>query len=185
MKKKQKISILFIWLVLVFSLFSCATSATLRESLAFEYFTLAEEYYELKKWDKALEFYTKSSQSENVYTNSLYKIGLIFVEQKKFDEAEKVFDEILDADKNNATLLSHLAFSKSKQKKFAEAILLYEDILLMYPMDQTTKKNLALVYWYNGDTEKARSIQKELIDENPLDTSLKDLLKEDEGNKAG
>lgn len=185
MKKKQKNSILFIWLLVVFSLFSCASSVSLRESLAFEYFTLAEEYYALKKWDKALEFYTKSKQSKNVYDNSLYKTGLIFVEQKKYDEAEKVFDEILDADKNNATILSQLAFVKSKQKKFLEAILLYENILLMYPMDQTTKKNLALVYWYNGDTEKARSIQKELIDENPLDTSLKDLLKEDEGNKAG
>lgn len=83
MKKKQIVPILIIWIVLLFSLFSCATSTALRESLAFEYFTLAEEYYELKKWDKALEFYTKSSQSENVYTNSLYKIGLIFVEQKK------------------------------------------------------------------------------------------------------
>lgn len=170
-------------LFFLFCFFSCLSSSGLRESIDFEYFSLAEEYYILKKWDKALEFYSKSKQSEKFYTSSMYKSGLILIEQKKYLEAELRFQELLLKDDENTSLLSYLAFVKAKQNKFSEAISLYEKVLLLHPFSQNTKKNLALVHWYAGNKEIAIQIQNELLEENPLDLSLKNILKEEESKK--
>lgn len=155
------------------------TPSSLRESIDFEYFSLAEEYYSLKKWDKALDFYTKSKQSKNFYAKSVYKSALIFIEKKQYNESEILFDELVENDPGNANFLSYLAFVKAKQKKFLEAIDLYQKILLLYPMNQTAKKNLALAYWYEGYKDEAKKIEAELLDENPLDLSLRDFFKEE------
>lgn len=178
--KTLKPIFLISFLIFLFNIMSCVSSSGLIESLNSEYFSLAEEYYNLKKWDKALEFYSKSKQSEKFYTSSMYKSGLILIEQKKYLEAEFRFQELLLKDDENTSLLSYLAFVKAKQNKFSEAIALYEKVLLLHPLSQNTKKNLALVHWYAGNKEIAIQIQNELLEENPLDLSLKNILKEEE-----
>lgn len=181
--KKNKSYKLVLYCFIVFSLFflciSCTSSSAIREPIYAEYYSLAEEYYNQKKWDKALDYYNKSAQSDALFSNALYKMGLVYIEQKKYSDAESAFSILLEKDKNNASILSFLAFAKAKQNKYDQAISLYEEALKLYPMNQSLKKNLALVHWYAGNKEQALAIQEELLEDNPLDLSLKELLKEE------
>lgn len=94
-----------------------------------EYFNIANCYFDLKKYDKAISYYKKASYDESLYSNAVYQIMLSYVELSDWNLAEKYCKDLLDISENdNTNIKSFYAYILSNNGKYKQAMAVYEEI---------------------------------------------------------
>lgn len=124
------------------------------QSVYNEYFTIAEEYYSLGKYDKALMYYEKCSSNKKLKNECQYKKALCYVQLKDWKKAEEIFSKLLSIDSDNSTLKSSLAYTYSMEGDTDKSLSLYKELVETHPENQSFLENYISVL-----------IQKEIIDE--------------------
>lgn len=180
MKKKAFFIILFI-----ISLFSCqSNSSAIFKDMYAGYFEIAEEFYNLKKYDKAAIYYEKclkdkdSSERRSVQ----YKLAKTYIQQQKYDKAEHIYRELLEIDGQNMNLKSSIAFCMIKTNRYDEAEKIYLDLIKEDSVENSNYKNLLVLQIIKGDFDKADETLSKYKELFPLDESIQFL--EDDLKKA-
>ena len=160
------------------------------ETLAAEYYDIANAYYDLKKYDKAIEYYEKTQDllpEENLTIT--YNLARIYAIQNKWSSAEEYYSRIFERDQNNITIGMPYAYVLAKQGKTMEASALYRGFYERNPVDKKLLANFILVLLELDEDDEASELFAELkaLDEESEEVrKVTDAFKkkEDERNAA-
>ena len=133
------------------------------ETLASEYYDIANAYYELKKYDKAIEYYEKTQDllpEENLTIT--YNLARIYAIQNKWENAERYYSQIFDRDQNNTTIGMAYAYVLAKQGKVMEASALYRGFYERNPADKKLLANFILALLELDEDYEASQLFEEL-----------------------
>lgn len=143
-------------------LFSGSSQAS-NETLAAEYYDIANAYYELKKYDKAIEYFEKTQDllpEENLTIT--YNLARIYAIRNKWGDAEEYYSRIFNHDQNNSTIGMAYAYVLAKQGKSMEASALYRGFYERNPADKKLLANYILVLLELDEDYEASQLFEEL-----------------------
>jgi len=125
---------------------------------------IAECYYELEQFDKALEYAMKAIQKMPNYPDSYEVLIDVYVDQKKYDEALQWARRwlIIEPDKPDANEIMSKIYAR--QKKFDLAIEEIEKALAILPSDADLYFKLGKLYEAKGDRKKALAAYQKGLD---------------------
>lgn len=149
------------------------------ENIYGEYYAIADEYFKLKNYSKAAEFYTKAASSESLHNAAFFNAARSFALAKNWDEAKKIYLEIEAADGENVEVKQSLAyiyamsgeFEKSEEiykslietnPDLSEVLVNYTIVLLSQEKYEDAKTNLDLLKEKFPDEEKIKTIQEKI-----------------------
>lgn len=94
-----------------------------------EYYNIAETYFSLKNYTKAISYYKICLENKDLYNASYYKLGLSYVMNNDWANAEKIFSELYKKDFENDSIKSSLAYIYSMSGNLTKAEQFYSEIV--------------------------------------------------------
>jgi tetratricopeptide (TPR) repeat protein len=158
---------------------SCVSSVPPRD-LALEYYNLGNAYFELKKYDKAADYYAKAYTYDNTLEASEYNLAVTYMESGKPEKALPIFQKLFEADPGNAKLTAALAYAYAKSGDSEKAIEVYSKILEYSPYDAVSFYNYAILLRGAGKTEEALGYFAKVYEATPDDSEALYRLSEAE-----
>ncbi len=132
------------------------------------YFSLAQNYFENKEWNLALENVFSILYLDPKNTDANTALILIYDSQGKKDESLKYIQELVKKNPDNPSYLVQYADLLQQLEKFDESILQYEKALKIDPKNDNALRNVASAY-----KNKVLVIQKSQQDKLSKDQNYK------------
>jgi tetratricopeptide (TPR) repeat protein len=172
-----------ILLVLVCLVFlGCKTSlipgetGRILQNLASEYYAIGQGYADLKKYDKAIEYYKLARRDAEFIKPVDYQLARMYALSSKWDEAEKAFGDLLLLDPDNTDLSASLAYISAQSGKLDEAEVAYKTLVEKNPHNEQLLENYIRVLKAQDKTDEATSQLTAFTEQFPDSKSL-DALK--------
>lgn len=109
----------------------------------------------IETWEKAI---ARDPNLHNIKVN----LSSLLIQQKQFDRAEKLLKDVQGKDfKLEPSILLNLASLYFAQGKWNEALEELKQLEQLEPQNYFVKEQMAVVYYYMGDMEKARKLVRE------------------------
>lgn len=126
----------FLLCLISFSVISCASvhlpipgeTAAFKHNIYTEYYAIADAYYDLAKYDKAVNYYSLSMKNKDLYWSSYYKLAKSYVALSNWNEAEKIFKDLLKRDSSNINLMMSLAYVEAMNNNLVASEKLYQEL---------------------------------------------------------
>lgn len=152
----------FVCLILLFS--ACSSSPVhvpgetrvILKNLATEYYNVAEGYMELKKYDKAAEYYALAMRDKDLYMSACYKLARSYALARDWDKAWESYETLLEHDKENSVLRASLAYITAMRGDTDGAIVRYRALLDESPYDESLLESYVALLINAGRGEDAR-----------------------------
>jgi len=152
-----------------------------------EYMNIADIYYSLEKYDKALEYYKLAMQNSKLYWASYYKTAKVYAIQSNWDSALPMYRRLLRRDPDNDSLKASLAYIYAMTGKLTKAERAYKELIYLQPDSRDYIENLTAVYFAKKQYDEGKIYLDILIEKFPDSENInkfKDLLKTVEDEKA-
>ena len=169
----KRIMIFFVFILLCIS-FSHSIFAKEKKDLSGEYFYIAESYAELKKYEKAIEFYEKTLNNTEYTNAATYNIARMHALLEQWNEAVALLKTLYEKDSTNEKILTSYSYALSATGKIEEAKDVYKAI---YEINQESP-SIAFNY------VRLLIVAKKYDEANTLLTELTDKFIEDEETKT-
>lgn len=147
----------------------------LLKNITGEYYNIAEAYLNLKKYDKAIEYYERASGDKSLYLTCRYKLARCYALSKKYGEAEEIYRQLLLLDGENKDLKLSLAYVYGMNGKIDEALTLYGELESVFPTDSAIVENQITLLIYSKKIEQAESKIAFLKEKFPENANIKKL----------
>lgn len=150
----------------------------IERNIVAEYMNIANAYEDLKKYDKALEYYQLAldSDKKNKIDNSvLYSMGRCYVLQKNWSSAKKIYSQLLLVDEDNTNLKISLAYIDAMSGNLEDACVQYKKLSEENPSDASLIKNYISVLMAADKLDEAENQLGILKEKFPTDSSIKSL----------
>ena len=148
---------------LLWGLLSACVSQATREELAQEYYNLGNAFYEIRSYDRAIDYYTLAISYDPGLLNAHYNLSLALIKQGRGDMAEKTLLALLQDEPDNTSVLKILSYAYYKQGKTDQALDSIDRILEIIPDDSDTLYNKATILWKADRKEAAEEIFAQLL----------------------
>ncbi|MCH5282910.1 MAG: tetratricopeptide repeat protein [Treponema sp.] len=148
---------------------------TIIENIYGEYYAIADEYFKMKNYSKAAEFYTKASSSENLHNAAYFNAARSFALAKNWDEAKKIYLEIEAADGENSEVKQGLAYIYAMNGEFEKAESLYENLLEANPNVSEVLVNYTVLLLTQEKYDKAESCLAQIKEKFPDEKKIKSI----------
>lgn len=183
MKRTLCFCFLFFSLLVIFSCVS--NNNALMKEVYSGYYTIAEEYFKMEKYAKAIEFYEKCLKDDDELTlrNVKYKLAQSYLKTSKWEQAKEIYEELLQVDSENTNIKTLLAYSYMKLENFDKAEEIYLNLINSQSLNQSSYKNLILLYIIKNDFEKAEQEITSYKEKFPLDDTISTIETELENQK--
>lgn len=176
-------------LVLGFSFFSCASNELrvpgetelILKNISTEYYNIAEGYMDIKKYDKATEYYKLAMRHKELNLPAYYKLARAYALAKNWDKASECYDELLKLDPENTMLKISIAYITAMSGNVDEGILKYKKLLEDNPYDQNLLESYVALLINVGrgeDAEESFFLLKEKFPDNKQLSSFAQQLDE-------
>ena len=160
-----------------FFFISCASSSfrvpgetkIILNNLAAEYYNVAEGYMEIKKYDKAAEYYKLAMRNEDLYLTAYYKLARSYALSKNWEKANESYEELLKLDPDNSMIKSSLAYITAMRGNVDEAILSYKNLISENPYNENFLETFVALLINVGrgeDAEESFFLLKEKFPDN-------------------
>lgn len=147
----------------IFILFSCQSNTILKD-VSTDYYNIANEYFQLKKYEQAIELYKKAKNLNKNLLKNDYNLARALVEVKKYSEAQDILENLLKKDPKNSLLQSNLAFLYYKLGDSKKAKETYLKLIQTNKVDTASRYNLALILKEENNIKDAIDALKEILD---------------------
>ena len=180
----NKIIFLAFCYLLTFSLFSCQSSNSFRvpgetglisKNICSEYMNIADSYFELKKYDKAITYYKLAMNDKNLKLSVYYKLGRTYALSKDYVNASKIYSDLLKLDPQNKDLQISLAYVKAMSGEVSESLGMYERLCQSFPNDAVVFENYINILLFLEKKEEAYAQYKIFAQKFPDNANLKVL----------
>lgn len=161
-------------LILFFSLsFICAHAKGKSENLTGEYFAIAEAYADLKKYDKAIEFYGKAAKDKSYYNSSKYNIARMYGLSNQWGKAADILKELYRSAETNEKIAIAYAYALSSSGELEKAMSVYGDIYAQNKESPSHAFNYVRILIASKKYEDASKLIKELKEKFTEDSEKK------------
>lgn len=129
---------------------------------------IAQSYFTLKDYDKALEHYLKLSKKN--YEKYRNDVAATYSNMSNFECSMPILEEILDEDPNDINALSNYALSVmkiDKEKNFDKAVEYYLKVIKIDCKNQNAYNMLAILYYETKKYDLANSYYGKLLELTP------------------
>ena len=127
------------------------------------YIKIAEIYYQLEKYDKAIEFYHKiEHKGEKEY----FRIGEIFLKKKDYNKTIEYYNKILKLNQENEKALFAQGAVYVEMQKYQKAIDIYHQIIVLNPKNDEAYINMANLYFVDKKYKEAVKYYQKAINLN-------------------
>jgi tetratricopeptide (TPR) repeat protein len=133
---------------------ACVTSQSGKQ-LASLFYNVGNDYFDLGKYDKAIEAYQNALQADPGMVKADYNLALTLVRMKRVDEAVVILKRLLADDQKNTTLMAALGWAYHEQGKDKDALDQYNAVLALSPADQNALYNSGIILWKLTKNEDA------------------------------
>lgn len=179
--KKSAIGI-FVFIFLIFSCKSVNSFVPGQKKIQInnlyaEYYNIAETYYSLKNYSKAITYYTLCLENKDLYNASYYKLGLSYAMNKDWSNAQKVFSDIYKKDPKNNSIKSSLAYAYSMNGETKKAEELYFEITQSQSESCEYQENYIAILIQNEKYDLAEDQFSLLKEKFPNSTKISDIEK--------
>ena len=103
------------------------------EGIYSEYFNIAEEYFALKNYSKALEFYKIARQNKKLKKSAYYNMARCYAFTGEWAESIKIFEIFLKHDPANSNIKASLAYVYAMSGDYETSRRLYEELQISEP----------------------------------------------------
>ncbi len=150
-------------------------SAIITKNIASEYFTIAEGYADLKKYNKAAEYYKYAMKNKSLRLSAYYKMARCYALAKDYKNATEAYENLLKLDPENKEIKLSLAYIQGMSGDTEKALKSYEVLMQEFPEDSAVLVNYINVLIFIGRVEDAETNLKILIEKFPDCTEIKTL----------
>ena len=150
-------------------------SSIITKNIASEYFTIAEGYADLKKYDKAAEYYKYAMKNKSLRLSAYYKMARCYALAKDYKNALEAYEKLLKLDPDNKEIKLSLAYIQGMSGNTEKALNSYEVLMQEFPEDSSVLVNYINVLIYIGRVEDAEKYLKILIEKFPDCSEIKTL----------
>lgn len=126
-----------------------------RQTIASEYYAIAEAYSDLEKYDKAIPYYEEAAKQKEYRNAARYGLGRMYGLTGDWDTARDIFESLLKKDPNNEMLETAYSFSLVSSGKADEAIPLYRSVMELHPDDPVLARNFVEIQILAGKYDAA------------------------------
>jgi tetratricopeptide (TPR) repeat protein len=151
----------------------------LRKNLATEYYSIAEAYFDLKKYDKAADYYKLAMKDPALRTAAYYKLGRAYALGKQWNDAEKIFRTLLKRDPENLSISISIAYITAMKGDTENALLMYRNLIEKKPDDGDLLENYIALLITDGRLELAEQqlfiLKTKFPDNSSIDTLQKKI----------
>ena len=92
-------------------------SEIITTNISSEYFAIADEYLNLKNYQKAVQYYKLAMKNKSLNAAAYYKLARSYALAKDYESAEKCYTKLLSVDPENKDLQISLAYIKGMSGK--------------------------------------------------------------------
>lgn len=137
-----------------------------KENLYNEYMVIADSFFELEKYDKAVTYYKMCMEKKSLYWASYYKLAKAYVHLSNWNEAANMYKVILERDPENSSIKASLAYIYAMQGNIEKALEIYNELMKLQPQNQEFLENYIAI----------QILSEELVDiEAPMATLIRDF----------
>ncbi len=187
MKAEKLCFFLLMLMFFSFSAVSCTSRGTsgivpnereiVLKNLSSEYVIIADAYMNLKKYDKAVEFYQKALAGNPRNKQVEYSLAGAYVFNKQYKAALKLYQHLLQSDASNTSIQLSIAYVYAQLGEIEPALNIYESLYQTETYNSTVLTNYGLLLVHQKSYEKAQSLLQELTELNPESEAVKKLEK--------
>ncbi|HOK09403.1 MAG TPA: fused MFS/spermidine synthase [Candidatus Hydrogenedens sp.] len=126
------------------------------------YTLLGTAYARLSNTQSAIEAWEQAIQVDPNLGNVKINLSTYLIQQKQFERAETLIKDVLEKEptlKFNATM--NYAVLRFAQGKFDESLQYLQQAEHLQPNNYSIKEQMAVVYYYSGDTGRAKELIRE------------------------
>jgi tetratricopeptide (TPR) repeat protein len=149
------------------------------QNLASEYYGIGQGYAELKKYDKAIEYYKLARRNVEFRKPADYQLARMYALSSKWADAEKAFKDLLRLDPDNTDLSASLAYISAQSGKLKEAEKAYKSLVEKNPQNEQLLENYIRTLKANDKADDATAqlaVFTELFPDSKSLDSLKELI---------
>lgn len=144
------------------------------DNIFIEYYNLGEEYFKLKNYKKAAEYYIKASSNKDIHNAACFKAGRSYALAKEWTSAGQVYEEILKKDKGNVSAKESLAYVYAMSNDFERSERLYTELVTSNPNSAEVLVNYTIVLVtlekYKDAAEQLATLKEKFPDEEKIKT---------------
>lgn len=133
-----------------------------KKNLGIIYHNLANKYYSIGDYNKAIEYAQKSVKYNQEDIDCYNIMARSYFELNDFDNATVCYKKVISANPSNDSALHGLAQLYIKTKNYDDAANLYNKILSLNPSDNVARQNIKYVAYHKGEkilTESINNVQ--------------------------
>jgi tetratricopeptide (TPR) repeat protein len=132
----------------------CATQLTPAD-IASEYHNLGNGFYDLKQYDKAIQYYELALERNPGTPGTRWNLTLAYYRRGRFADAEAVLMRRLEEDPEAIEAREVLALVYRGQDRYEEALSVLDEVLEIAPEDTNALNNKAIILWGLGRLTEA------------------------------
>ncbi len=151
----------FIGISVLLLLFSCQSSPE-RIELAKDYYNVGNAYFELEKYDKAVEYYDRALELDPSINQAVFNLARTKIETKDYRRALKLLNSLRESDPENIMVLEMVGYTYYRMEAFADAVAVYLQILDINPYNKKALYNISVLEVEQGHTSAARMYLEKL-----------------------
>lgn len=144
------------------------------DNIFIEYYNLGEEYFKLKNYTKAAEYYIKASSNKDIHNAACFKAARSYALAKEWSKATGIYEEIVKKDKDNVSAKEALAYIYAMSNDFERSERLYLELATSNPNSAEVLVNYTIVLVtlekYKEAEEQLKIIKEKFPDEEKIKT---------------
>lgn len=141
------------------------------------YIQIADCYFKMKEYDKAITFYKKKLDVDIKDYTTRKKYANSYIMKGDYNLALEELSFLKKVIPNDIEVLSNLASVYGTLGIYKEAIKHYKMVYILNPAYKKLLVNMAIVYYKNGDLNRARFLFNKVQRENPNDRQAAEGLR--------
>ncbi|MFW9968865.1 MAG: tetratricopeptide repeat protein [Candidatus Odinarchaeota archaeon] len=134
--------------------------------------SLGKQFYEIKRYDKAIEFYRKAININPKYKFAWNCLGIVYKDLEQVNAALNCFKEATNIDPNNTAALNNIGIIYLLEKMTKKATEYFAKVIDIDPINTFAWSNLALIYMDLKSYNKARECYNRALDGDPKNSYL-------------
>ena len=148
------------------------------KNIYIEYMNLADAYYELEKYDKAVSYYKAAMENKDIYWTAYYKLARCYVYQSKWDLAQTSYESLLKRDTENNSLKSSLAYIYAMNGNVEKSTAMYEELIDSNPDQSEYLENYICLLLAQDKKDEAKTQFDILAEKYPASKKIEELSKQ-------
>ncbi|MBR4180296.1 MAG: tetratricopeptide repeat protein [Treponema sp.] len=139
---------------------------------------LADAYYELEKYDKAVSYYKAAMENKDIYWTAYYKLARCYVYQSKWDTAQTSYETLLKRDPKNNSLKSSLAYIYAMNGNVEKSTVMYKELIESNPDQSEYLENYICLLLAQDKKDEAKTQFDILAEKYPASKKIEELSKQ-------